>query len=96
MPRNCAYCRPARHAQPGNLSRAEVAARWTERTGRRDADVLFAYVFGLFKIAGIAQQIYRRFSEGKTSDPRFAAMIHGVRILGRQAARALEKGRAAL
>ncbi len=78
---------------PGNLSRAEVSARWMERTGRQDADVLFAYVFGLFKIAVIAQQIYRRFAEGKTTDPRFAAMIHGVRILGRQSARALERGR---
>jgi aminoglycoside phosphotransferase (APT) family kinase protein len=78
---------------PGNLPRAEVAARWAERTGRPDADVLFAYVFGLFKIAVIAQQIYRRFAEGHTTDPRFAAMSEGVRILGRQATRALERGR---
>lgn len=78
---------------PGNLPRAEVAARWAERTGRPGADVLFAYVFGLFKIAVIAQQIYRRFAEGATTDPRFAAMLEGVRILGRQSARALERGR---
>jgi len=58
-----------------------------------DADVLFAYVFGLFKIAVIAQQIYRRFTLGHTRDPRFGALIHGVRILGRQSARALEAGR---
>ncbi|HEY3349793.1 MAG TPA: phosphotransferase family protein [Thermoanaerobaculia bacterium] len=78
---------------PGNLSREEVAARWMERTGRPDADVLFAYVFGLFKIAVIAQQIYKRYALGHSRDPRFAALIHGVRILGRQAARALERGR---
>jgi aminoglycoside phosphotransferase (APT) family kinase protein len=78
---------------PGNLPRAEVAARWAGRTGRPDADVLFAYVFGLFKIAVIAQQIYRRFAEGHTTDPRFAAMLEGVRILGRQSARALGRGR---
>ncbi|MBK9064881.1 MAG: phosphotransferase family protein [Acidobacteria bacterium] len=78
---------------PGNLPRAEVAARWAGRAGRPDADVLFAYVFGLFKIAVIAQQIYRRFAEGHTKDPRFAAMPEGVRILGRQADRALERGR---
>lgn len=78
---------------PGNLPRAEVAARWAGRAGRPDADVLFAYVFGLFKIAVIAQQIYRRFAEGATTDPRFAAMLEGVRILGRQSARALERGR---
>jgi aminoglycoside phosphotransferase (APT) family kinase protein len=78
---------------PGNLTRAEVAARWAERTGRSGADALFAYVFGLFKIAVIAQQIYRRFAEGHTKDPRFGALISGVRILGDQAARALGKGR---
>ncbi len=77
---------------PGNLSRGEVAARWAEKTGR-DPGVLFAYVFGLFKIAVIAQQIYRRFAEGHTKDPRFAGLIHGVRILGRQSARALDRGR---
>ena len=80
---------------PGNLSRSEVAARWAGRTGRSEADLLFAYVFGLFKIAVIAQQIYRRSAEGHTTDPRFAALIHGVRILGRQAASALERGRIA-
>jgi aminoglycoside phosphotransferase (APT) family kinase protein len=78
---------------PGNLPREKVAARWMGRTGRPDTDVLFAYVFGLFKIAVIAQQIYRRFVEGATTDPRFAAMLEGVRILGRQSARALERGR---
>jgi len=78
---------------PGNLSRAEVAGRWAARTGRDAPAVLFAYVFGLFKIAVIAQQIYRRFTLGHTRDPRFVAMIHGVRVLGRQSARALEAGR---
>ena len=78
---------------PGNLSRAEVAARWSEKTGRGAPALLFAYVFGLFKIAVIAQQIYRRFTLGHTRDPRFGALIHGVRILARQSARALEKGR---
>jgi aminoglycoside phosphotransferase (APT) family kinase protein len=78
---------------PGNLARAEVAARWAERTGRDASAVLFAYVFGLFKVAVIAQQIYRRFARGHTKDPRFGALIHGVKILGRQSARALGRGR---
>jgi aminoglycoside phosphotransferase (APT) family kinase protein len=77
---------------PGNLSRPEVAARWAARTGRDVSHVLFGYVYGLFKIAVIAQQIYRRFAEGKTHDPRFAALLGGVRVLGGQVARALERG----
>jgi aminoglycoside phosphotransferase (APT) family kinase protein len=76
---------------PGNLSRTEVAARWAERTGRGAPALLFAYVFGLFKIAVIAQQIYRRFALGHTRDPRFAALVYGVRLLGRQAAWALRR-----
>jgi len=80
-------------ALPGNLSRRELVERYAARTGRDAGPMLFPYVFALFKIAVIAQQIYRRFVDGKTSDPRFGAMILGVRILAAQAARALERGR---
>jgi aminoglycoside phosphotransferase (APT) family kinase protein len=82
-------------ALPGNLSRRELADRYVARSGRDlpDAAVLFGYVFALFKIAVIAQQIYRRFVEGHTHDPRFGAMIVGVRLLGIQAARAIARGR---
>jgi aminoglycoside phosphotransferase (APT) family kinase protein len=78
---------------PGCMTRAEAAARWAEKTSRPRPDLLFAYVFGLFKIAGIAQQIFRRYALGHTRDPRFATLLQGVRILGRQAARTLERGR---
>lgn len=78
---------------PGNLSRVELAARYAERSGRDVGSLLFHYVFALFKIAVIAQQIYKRFREGFTRDPRFGALIGGVRVLGSQAARAIEKGR---
>jgi aminoglycoside phosphotransferase (APT) family kinase protein len=80
-------------ALPGNLTRAEVVARYAERSGRDVRDALFYYVFALLKVATIAQQIYQRFVEGHTRDPRFGAMIFGVRILGATAARALELGR---
>ncbi len=78
---------------PGNLTRAEVAARWSERTRRSLDGLLFAYVLGLFKVAVIAQQIHRRFVEGKTSDPRFAALVHAVSALGRHTDRVLRSGR---
>jgi aminoglycoside phosphotransferase (APT) family kinase protein len=78
---------------PGNLDRTEVVARYAERSGRPVGDVLFYYVFALLKIAVIAQQIYQRYREGHSHDPRFAAMIVGVRVLGQTAARALERGR---
>jgi aminoglycoside phosphotransferase (APT) family kinase protein len=78
---------------PGSLSRREVVDRYALRTGRDVGDVLFHYVFALFKLAVIVQQIYRRFVDGHTSDPRFARLGDMVRILGTQASRALDRGR---
>jgi aminoglycoside phosphotransferase (APT) family kinase protein len=78
---------------PGSLSRRQVVARYAERSGRAVDDVLFHYVFALFKLAVIIQQIYRRYVDGHTRDPRFASLIDMVRVLGTQAARALERGR---
>jgi aminoglycoside phosphotransferase (APT) family kinase protein len=83
-------------ARPGNLSRAEVAARYAGATGRGAGDLgdlLFFYVFGLAKLAVIAQQIYARYRRGLTHDDRFARLLDGVRILGATAAKAIAKGR---
>lgn len=80
-------------AHPGNLSRAEVVERYARRSGLDVSNILFYFVYGLFKIAVIAQQIYFRYKRGLTHDERFARMIEGVRILGHTAARALDKGR---
>ena len=46
-------------------------------SGRSTTDLVFYYAFGLFKTAVIAQQIYYRFKQGLTKDPRFGAMIIG-------------------
>jgi aminoglycoside phosphotransferase (APT) family kinase protein len=76
---------------PGSYTRAQLAQAYGERSGRDVSQVVFYYVFGLFKVAVIAQQIYARFAAGKTEDPRFAAFIEGVRALSAQAARQLER-----
>jgi aminoglycoside phosphotransferase (APT) family kinase protein len=80
-------------ANPGSLTRIEVVERYAARSGRPVPSPLFYYVFGLFKIAVIIQQIYKRFVDGHTRDERFAALIHRVRIVGDHAARALDRGR---
>jgi aminoglycoside phosphotransferase (APT) family kinase protein len=77
----------------GNLRRTEIVERYAKITGRDVSDVVFHYVFGLFKIAVIAQQIYYRFKQGLTQDPRFAAMLPAVFLLGRTAVQAIDKGR---
>ena len=50
-------------------------------------------MFALFKISVIVQQIYKRYVEGHTRDPRFATLIDWVRVMAHQAERALEKSR---
>jgi aminoglycoside phosphotransferase (APT) family kinase protein len=77
---------------PGNLTRREVVERYAERSGRDVSRILFHYVYGLLKITVIAQQIYYRYKQGLTRDERFATMIDGVRLLGRQAVLSIERG----
>ena len=76
----------------GNISRRELAEMYAEASGRDISDILFYYVFGTFKIAVIAQQIYARYVKGFTRDKRFAAFNHFVAALGKFAAGALSKG----
>jgi aminoglycoside phosphotransferase (APT) family kinase protein len=80
-------------ALPGNLSRAEVVERYARTTGRDASGILFYYVFGLLKIAVIAQQIYFRYRRGLTRDERFAPLLDSVRLLGRTATQAIARQR---
>jgi aminoglycoside phosphotransferase (APT) family kinase protein len=76
---------------PGMLTRIQLAERYAERTGANLDNIVFYYVFGLFKTAVVAQQIYYRFHQGLTKDPRFAQFIHAVRILSDQARAAIDR-----
>jgi aminoglycoside phosphotransferase (APT) family kinase protein len=78
-------------AGPGMMTRAEIAARYFELAKRPATSLVFYYAFGLFKTAVIAQQIYARFQQGLTKDPRFAMMIIGVRLLSEQARMAIDR-----
>jgi aminoglycoside phosphotransferase (APT) family kinase protein len=80
-------------ALPGNLNRRELAQRYAELGGRDLSNILFYYVYALFKIAVIVQQIYARYKAGFTQDERFAGMIYVVRLLGHTATLAIDKGR---
>jgi len=55
----------------GNLSRSEIVELYAQKSGKEINHLIFYYVYGLFKIAVIAQQIYFRYKHGYTSDPRF-------------------------
>lgn len=69
---------------PGMLTRDEVAAYYGERTGFPVENLDFYRVFGLFRLAVIIQQIYKRFALKETTNPRFAGYGAVVNDLGRR------------
>lgn len=73
---------------PGNFTRKEFIDRYTQKSGRDLSDILFYYVFGLFKNAVIAQQIYHRWKQGCSKDARFGALLPMIQLLGERAAKA--------
>ena len=75
-----------------NITRQELVDMYAEYQGRAVPDMLFYYVFGTFKIAVIAQQIYARYERGFTRDARFATFNKFVAALGRIADTAIKRG----
>lgn len=54
---------------PGMLTRAEVVDYYSTRTGLPVDNWAFYEVYGLFRLAVIIQQLYRRFHDGGTHNP---------------------------
>lgn len=79
-------------ALPGSLTRAEMMDRYAKASGRSLQNMLFYYVFGVFKLAVIIQQIYARYARGFTKDPRFAQLNFMVAVLAKQAKSAINSG----
>jgi aminoglycoside phosphotransferase (APT) family kinase protein len=73
-----------------NVSRQQLAEMYAEKSGRNLSNMLFYYVFGTFKIAVIAQQIYARFAKGFTQDKRFENFNLFVKSLGKIAFYAIQ------
>jgi aminoglycoside phosphotransferase (APT) family kinase protein len=70
---------------PGSFTRKEIIQRYAEKSGRDLSDINFYYVFGLFKNAAIAQQIYHRWKQGHSNDARFGALLTMIKLLGERA-----------
>ncbi len=79
-------------ATAGSPTRRELVAAYAKASGRSITDPLFYYVYGLFKLAVVAQQIFARYAKGLTSDPRFGTLDQAVALLARQASDAIESG----
>ncbi len=69
--------------RPGMLTRAQMVAAYSERTGIEvsPAQWRFYEVFGLFRLAVIAQQIYYRYHLGQTTNEAYADFLPMVRHL---------------
>lgn len=78
---------------PGNLTRQAFAQRYADSSGRDISNLLYYYIFGLFKNAVVIQQIYGRYKKGLTNDPRFAALLTGVQTLSQAGVEAVETNR---
>jgi aminoglycoside phosphotransferase (APT) family kinase protein len=78
---------------PGNFTRQEVIDRYAAKSGRDLSDIAFYYIFGLFKNAVIAQQIYARWKQGLTQDARFGSLLLIVKDLAAKALQTLESGK---
>jgi aminoglycoside phosphotransferase (APT) family kinase protein len=80
---------------PGMLTREEMVRAYAERSGR-DVDPeqwRFYEVFGLFRLAVIAQQIYYRFHLGQTSNPAYEEFLTMVRCLDERCTRLVAEAR---
>ncbi|MFK8056217.1 MAG: phosphotransferase family protein [Saprospiraceae bacterium] len=77
---------------PGCWRRSELVSAYAKTSNLETGDLLYPFVFGNFKIAGIVQQIYARYAAGHTKDPRFAKLNHVVNYLMMRAERAVSVG----
>ena len=84
---------PSPTVMVGNPSRTEIVEKYAVKSGRPINHLVFYYVYGLFKIAVIAQQIYYRFHKGLTTDPRFAHLNKASELLCMMALQAIQKNR---
>ena len=70
---------------PGMLTRQAFVDYYAERAGIEIKCFDFYYIYGLFRLAGIVQQIYYRYYHGQTADKRFASFVQMNALLEKMA-----------
>jgi aminoglycoside phosphotransferase (APT) family kinase protein len=76
---------------PGMIGRQEFIERYQQASGRELENVAFYRAFGHFRLAGVVQQIYRRWKDGHARDPRFGSLLTVVKACAAQAEQAVER-----
>ena len=74
---------------PGMLTRSQLVAGYFERSGLAPRDVTFYEVYGLFRLAVIAQQIYYRYHRGESRNPAFRWFWLLAHVLDRRCRRSI-------
>ena len=76
---------------PGWMKRAEIIEHYAARSGRDLSNITYYYIFALFKLAVVIQQIFYRYHVGQTSDERFADFDKRVAGLAKMACSIIQK-----
>lgn len=69
----------------GMMSRQEIVDYYGQQTNTDMNNYNYFYTFGLFRLAVIVQQIYKRYAQGKTTNPSFKNFGKLAKILIQQA-----------
>ncbi|MGD7044404.1 phosphotransferase family protein [Jeotgalibacillus proteolyticus] len=73
--------KPSVTVQEGFMTRDEFIEQYAIKTGRDVSEIHYYLTFAYFKLAVICQQIYFRYKNGQTRDPRFAHFNQFVKTL---------------
>jgi len=76
---------------PGMLTRQAFVDYYAQRAGIEINNFDFYYIYGLFRLAGIVQQIYYRYYHGQTADKRFAPFVQMNALLEQMALRVIAR-----
>ena len=77
---------------PGMMTRQEILDFYAEKTGADVSGFQFYYVYGIWRLAVIIQQIYARFYRGQNDNPRFKDYGQMTSALGQLARLKIETG----
>lgn len=67
--------------QSGMMTRKELVEYYLQKRNLTVDDFDYFYIFGLFRLAVIVQQIYQRYDAGKTTNPAFKSFGEIAKVL---------------
>ena len=77
----------------GMLTRNEILEFYSEKTGYDISGFQFYYVYGIWRLAVIIQQIYSRYYKGQNDNPRFKSYGAMATALGQLARYKIQTGK---